>query len=106
VLYEAVKDNLATLLEEASEVGRGLPRYVERDARPVPGVRRAGEQPRVEPLLREWILRLLSDDPEARGTAAQVAQALEAAAKENVPELPAEPQKRPERVRPPARAWA
>ena len=31
VLYEAVKDNLATLLEEASEVGRGLPRYVERD---------------------------------------------------------------------------
>ena len=37
VLYEAVKDNLATLLEEASEVGRGLPRYVERDARPVPG---------------------------------------------------------------------
>jgi hypothetical protein len=31
VLYEAVKDNLATLLAEASEVGRGLPRYVERD---------------------------------------------------------------------------
>ena len=31
VLYEAVKDNLATLLEEASEVGRGEPRYVERD---------------------------------------------------------------------------
>ncbi len=31
VLYEAVKDNLATLLSEASEVGRGLPRYVERD---------------------------------------------------------------------------
>jgi Putative transposase/Transposase zinc-binding domain len=31
VLYEAVRDNLATLLEEASEVGRGLPRYVERD---------------------------------------------------------------------------
>ena len=61
--------------------------------------------PRVEPLLREWILRLLSDDPEVRGTAAQVAQALEAAAKENVPELSAEPQKRPERVRPPVRAW-
>ncbi|MFY0566505.1 hypothetical protein ACN28E_22085 [Archangium lansingense] len=31
VLYEAVKGNLATLLEEAREVGRGLPRYVERD---------------------------------------------------------------------------
>ena len=42
VLYEAVKDNLATLLAEASEVGRGLPRYVERDVSPVPGVRSAG----------------------------------------------------------------
>jgi hypothetical protein len=31
VLYEAVRDNLAMLLAEASEVGRGLPRYVERD---------------------------------------------------------------------------
>jgi hypothetical protein len=31
VLYEAVSDNLATLLAEAGEVGRGLPRYVERD---------------------------------------------------------------------------
>jgi len=31
VLYEAVRDNLATLLVEASEVGCGLPRYVERD---------------------------------------------------------------------------
>jgi hypothetical protein len=39
---EAVKDTLATLLEEASEVGRGLPRYVERDVSPVPGVRSAG----------------------------------------------------------------
>jgi len=35
VLYEAVKDNLATRLAEASEVGRGLPRYVERDVSPV-----------------------------------------------------------------------
>jgi len=26
-----VRDNLAMLLAEASEVGRGLPRYVERD---------------------------------------------------------------------------
>ena len=31
VLYAAVRDNLATLLAEASEVGRGLPRYVERN---------------------------------------------------------------------------
>jgi hypothetical protein len=31
VLYAAVRDHLATLLAEASEVGRGLPRYVERD---------------------------------------------------------------------------
>ncbi|MCY1074826.1 transposase zinc-binding domain-containing protein [Archangium lansingense] len=31
VLYEAVRDNLATLLAEASEVWLGLPRYVERD---------------------------------------------------------------------------
>ncbi len=35
--------------------------------------------PRVEPRLREVIVRLLSDAPEQRGTAAQVAQALEAA---------------------------
>jgi hypothetical protein len=33
VLYEAVRENLATFLEEASQQGRGLPRYVEwRDA--------------------------------------------------------------------------
>ena len=31
VLYEVVRDNLATLLAEASEVGRGLPWHVERD---------------------------------------------------------------------------
>lgn len=31
VLYEAVRENLATLLSEASDVGRGLSRYVERD---------------------------------------------------------------------------
>jgi serine/threonine protein kinase len=36
--------------------------------------------PRVEPRLREWILRLLSDSPEARGTAAQLAEAMEAEA--------------------------
>jgi hypothetical protein len=31
VLYAAVRDNRATLLAEASELGRGLPRYVARD---------------------------------------------------------------------------
>jgi hypothetical protein len=31
VLYKALRENLATLLAEASEVERGLPRYVERD---------------------------------------------------------------------------
>jgi hypothetical protein len=36
--------------------------------------------PHVEPALREVIVRLLSDAPEARGTAAQVAEALEAGA--------------------------
>jgi hypothetical protein len=43
------------------------------------------KNPRLEPLLREWIVRLLSDVPEERGTAAQLAQALEAAAEENMP---------------------
>jgi hypothetical protein len=48
--------------------------------------------PRVQPLLREWILRLLSDAPEVRGTATQLAEALEAAADEKVPEFqPAAP---------------
>jgi hypothetical protein len=31
VLYEAVRENLATLLAEAGELGCGLLRYVERD---------------------------------------------------------------------------
>ncbi|QDE92832.1 hypothetical protein BHS06_29775 [Myxococcus xanthus] len=30
MLYKTVRNHLATLLGEASEVGRGLPRYVER----------------------------------------------------------------------------
>jgi serine/threonine protein kinase len=38
--------------------------------------------PRVEPRLRELILRMLSDSPEARGTAAELAEALDAAAAE------------------------
>jgi hypothetical protein len=41
--------------------------------------------PRVKPVLREWILRLLSDTPEARGTAGQLAEALEAEAKGSMP---------------------
>jgi serine/threonine protein kinase len=46
--------------------------------------------PRIELRLREVILQLLSEAPEARGTATQVAEALEAAADESVPEpLPA-----------------
>jgi len=54
--------------------------------------------PRVEPALREVILQLLSAAPEDRGTAAQVAEALEAAAGA---------EERPERCEPPVRvrAW-
>ncbi len=44
--------------------------------------------PQVPPVLREWLVRLLSDDPQQRGSAAELAQALEAAAEETVPELP------------------
>jgi len=44
--------------------------------------------PRVEPRLRELILRLLSDTPEVRGTATQVAQTLEPMAAEHVSRLP------------------
>jgi len=51
--------------------------------------------PRVEPVLREVIVRLLSDAPEARGTARQVAEELEAAAGGA---------ERPARPRPPERA--
>ncbi|HEX8697247.1 MAG TPA: protein kinase [Myxococcaceae bacterium] len=43
------------------------------------------QNPNVAPLLREQILRLLSHDAEVRGTAAQLAQALEAVADEPVP---------------------
>jgi serine/threonine protein kinase len=50
--------------------------------------------PRVEPLLRQWIVRLLSDSPEARGTAAQLAEALEAVAGEP-PERPRSVARRP-----------
>jgi serine/threonine protein kinase len=54
--------------------------------------------PRVTPVLREVIVRLLSEAPEARGTAAQVAEALEAGAGGA---------EQPEHSKPPvrARAW-
>jgi serine/threonine protein kinase len=46
----------------------------------------------VQPVLREWIVRLLSDAPEARGTAEELAEALEAEAEGKVPvPQPAEP---------------
>jgi serine/threonine protein kinase len=53
--------------------------------------------PRVEPALREVIVRLLSEAPEARGTAAQAAEALEAAAGG---------EEHPERCKPSGRARA
>jgi serine/threonine protein kinase len=61
--------------------------------------------PRVEPPLREVIVRLLSEVPEARGTAAQVAETLEVVAPPNVP-APERGSERPHRAQPPARAWA
>jgi serine/threonine protein kinase len=61
--------------------------------------------PRVGPRLRELILRLLSEAPEARGTAAQAAQELEAIAEEPVPP-PAESPPAVERGRPPVWTWA
>ncbi|HLL00230.1 MAG TPA: protein kinase [Myxococcaceae bacterium] len=61
--------------------------------------------PRVGPRLRELILRLLSEAPEARGTAAQAATELEAIAEERVPP-PAESPPAVERGRPPVWTWA
>ena len=78
--------------------------------------------PRVEARLREVTLRLLSDSPEARGTAAQAAEALEVATEESMLQQTAEPRpaaevpplvrvlperrsERPEHVRPHARSW-
>jgi len=77
--------------------------------------------PRVAPRLRQVILRLLLEAPEARGTADQAAQSLEAIASANVPaRLPAPPPatalpptapaparggERPEPVRPPEHSW-
>ncbi|HEX8703189.1 MAG TPA: serine/threonine-protein kinase [Myxococcaceae bacterium] len=53
---------------------------------------------RVEPVLREVMVRLLSDEPEARGTAGQVAEALEAGAGGAEHPVPSNPPVR-------ARAW-
>jgi serine/threonine protein kinase len=60
--------------------------------------------PRVGPRLRELILRLLSEAPEARGMAAQAATELEAIAEERVP--PAESPPAVERGRRPVWTWA
>jgi serine/threonine protein kinase len=48
--------------------------------------------PRVEPPLRELILRMLSDSPEARGTAVELAEAMDAAAEFHRPESQQAPQ--------------
>jgi len=62
--------------------------------------------PRLPQRLREVILRLFSETPEARGTAAQAAEALEAAATESVKERPPEkPASAPPRPLVPARVW-
>jgi serine/threonine protein kinase len=62
---------------EARQDEQGTWRVTSPDVRPL-----LESNPRVEPALREVIVQLLSDAPEERGTAAQVAQALEAAAGE------------------------
>jgi serine/threonine protein kinase len=78
---------------EARQDEQGLWQGTSPDFRPL-----LESNPRVEPPLREVILQLLSYAPRQRGTAAQVARALEAAAGE---------EERPERSRPPerVRAW-
>jgi hypothetical protein len=103
---------------EARQDEQGAWRVASPDIRPM-----LESNPRVEPLLRGVIVRLLSEAPEARGTAAQVAETLEAAANESVPRRSAESQPAAEvplpdvptpesgsehdqRARPPARAWA
>jgi hypothetical protein len=78
---------------EARKDEQGLWRVTSPELRPL-----LERNPRVEPELREVIVRLLSEAPEDRGTAAQVAEALEAGA--GGAEHP-EPSKPPVR----ARAW-
>jgi serine/threonine protein kinase len=64
---------------DAQEDEQGGWRVTSPDPRPL-----LEQNPQVRPLLREWILRLLSDEPSARGSAAQLAEALEAEAEERV----------------------
>ncbi|MFL5346580.1 MAG: serine/threonine-protein kinase [Hyalangium sp.] len=62
---------------------------------------------RIEPRLREWILRMLSVSPEERGTAAQLAEALEQAARPAAPKSPAPPPaEAPSATRTPSRSVA
>jgi hypothetical protein len=67
---------------DAQDDGQGGWHVFSPDPRPL-----LEQNPRVQPVLREWILRLLSDTPEVRGTATQLAEALEAEAQERVEEL-------------------
>jgi len=100
------------------EDGQGSWQVKSLDSRP-----QLESHPRLWPRLRELILRLLSDAPEVRGTAAQVAEALEAIAAEPPPRHSAEPlpaskvpppsvpvpageRERPERDRPRVRTWS
>ncbi|HEX8703050.1 MAG TPA: protein kinase [Myxococcaceae bacterium] len=81
---------------EAKQDEQGLWQARSPDPRP-----QLESNPRLEPPLREVIVRLLADAPEARGTARQVAEALEAAANET-----GEGDERPERPKPVVRPQA
>jgi eukaryotic-like serine/threonine-protein kinase len=78
---------------DAQRDEQGTWRVTSPDVRPL-----LENNPRVEPLLREVIVRLLSEAPETRGTAAQVAEALETVV---------DAEERPESSKPVerARAW-
>jgi serine/threonine protein kinase len=83
---------------EARQDEQGCWQVMSADIRPL-----LESNPRVEPTLREVLVRLLSEAAETRGTAAQVAEALEAAAGESLAQCPAEP---PPTTEPLARAWS
>jgi serine/threonine protein kinase len=67
---------------DAQEDEQGGWRVTSPDPRPL-----LEKNPQVRPMLRECILRLLSDEPSARGSAAQLAEALEAEAEKHVAEF-------------------